>query len=162
MPCVLDAVLQKDASRARYAALPRVLAAPTNVTPAILRLLGESDLRRTLRCLYRKGSLAKQVPSGISSGCPSDLLLRLAGAGGPAVRFISTASARIIPTAGCPDSEERLLVSMTNENCALPGIENGTLPGGFEIGAWHHKHSDVAGQLESGFGSCSMPGAMPH
>ena len=55
---VRDAVLREDACRVRKGALPRVLAALTNMTLTILRLAGVRDLKRTMRSFYRKGSRA--------------------------------------------------------------------------------------------------------
>lgn len=52
---VHGAVLRVEDCRARKGALPRVLAALTNITLAILRLLGVSNLKRTMRSVYRKG-----------------------------------------------------------------------------------------------------------
>ena len=64
MHWVRDAVLREDACRVRKGALPRVLAALTNMTLTILRLAGVSDLKRTMRSFYRKGSRAVKLLLG--------------------------------------------------------------------------------------------------
>ena len=64
MHWVRDAVLREDACRVRKGALPRVLAALTNMTLTILCLAGVSDLKRTMRSFYRKGSRAVKLLLG--------------------------------------------------------------------------------------------------
>ena len=61
---VRDVALREDACRVRKGALPRVLAALTNVTLTILRLLKVEGLKRTMKSFYRKGSRAVNVLLG--------------------------------------------------------------------------------------------------
>ena len=61
---VRDVALREDACRVRKGSLPRVLAALTNVTLTILRLLRVRNLKRTMRSFYRQGWRAVAVLLG--------------------------------------------------------------------------------------------------
>ncbi len=61
---VRDTTWREDASRVRKGALPRVLAALTNLALSILRLLGARNIQRTTRSLYRCGWRAVDVLTG--------------------------------------------------------------------------------------------------